>query len=58
MLPEKLMLPSLRRSLRQVGQRRGRNIPFSLYYSKVQKFGMVSLTGLICGILMLLTGMG
>ena len=29
-----------------------------LYYSKVQKFGMVSLTGLICGILMLLTGMG
>ncbi len=29
-----------------------------LYYLKVQKFGMVSLTGLICGILMLLTGMG
>lgn len=29
-----------------------------LYYSKIQKFGMVSLTGLICGILMLLTGMG
>ena len=33
-------------------------IVMMLYYSKVQKFGMVSLTGLICGILMLLTGMG
>ena len=32
-------------------------IVMMLYYSKVQKFGMVSLTGLICGILMLLTGM-
>ena len=31
-------------------------IVMMLYYSKVQKFGMVSLTGLICGILMLLTG--
>ena len=33
-------------------------IVMMLYYSKIQKFGMVSLTGLICGILMLLTGMG
>ena len=31
-------------------------IVMMLYYSKIQKFGMVSLTGLICGILMLLTG--
>ena len=28
-------------------------IVMMLYYSKIQKFGMVSLTGLICGILML-----
>ncbi len=33
-------------------------IVMMLYYSKVQKNGMISLTGLICGILMLLTGMG
>ena len=34
-------------------------IVMMLYYSKVQKFGMVSLDEeLICGILMLLTGMG
>lgn len=33
-------------------------IVMMLYYSKIEKFGMVTLTGLICGILMLLTGMG
>ena len=33
-------------------------IPMLLYFSKIKKFGMVTITGLICGILMLLTGMG
>lgn len=33
-------------------------IPMMLYFSKIKKFGMLSITGLICGILMLLTGMG
>lgn len=33
-------------------------VPMMLYYSRIKKFGMVSLSGLICGILMLLTGMG
>jgi energy-coupling factor transport system substrate-specific component len=32
-------------------------IPFMLYLTKVKKFGMVTITGLICGVLMLLTGM-
>lgn len=33
-------------------------IPMMLYFSKIRKFGMLSITGLISGILMLLTGMG
>ena len=33
-------------------------IPMMLYFSKIKKFGMLSITGLICGVLMLLTGMG
>lgn len=32
-------------------------IPFMLYLTKVKKFGMITITGLICGILMLVTGM-
>lgn len=32
-------------------------IPFMLYLTKVKSFGMVTITGLICGTLMLLTGM-
>lgn len=32
-------------------------IPFMLYLTKVKAFGMLSITGLICGGLMLLTGM-
>lgn len=33
-------------------------IVMMLYFSKIKKFGMLSISGLICGILMLLTGMG
>lgn len=33
-------------------------IVMMLYFSKIRAFGMVTLSGLICGILMLLTGMG
>lgn len=33
-------------------------IPFMLYLTKVKKFGMVLITGIICGILMLAFGMG
>jgi energy-coupling factor transport system substrate-specific component len=32
-------------------------IPFMLYLTKVKKFGMITITGLICGVLMLITGM-
>lgn len=32
-------------------------IPFMLYLTKVKKFGMVTMTGTICGVLMLVTGM-
>lgn len=32
-------------------------IPFMLYLTKVKSFGMITITGLICGALMLLTGM-
>jgi hypothetical protein len=32
-------------------------IPMMLYISKIHTFGMMTLTGLICGILMMLTGM-
>lgn len=32
-------------------------IPFMLYLTKVDRFGMVTITGLICGIMMFLTGM-
>ena len=33
-------------------------IPMMLYYSKIKKFGMLTITGLLCGLLMMLTGMG
>ncbi|MDR2360332.1 MAG: MptD family putative ECF transporter S component [Oscillospiraceae bacterium] len=33
-------------------------IPFMLYLTKVKKFGMVTLTGLICGLLMMVMGSG
>jgi len=33
-------------------------IPMMLYFSKINKFGMLTISGLLCGILMLLTGMG
>lgn len=32
-------------------------IPFMLYLTKVRHFGMITITGLICGTLMLITGM-
>lgn len=32
-------------------------IPFMLYLTKVKKFGMITITGTICGFLMLVTGM-
>lgn len=32
-------------------------IPFMLYLTKVRHFGMITITGLICGALMLVTGM-
>lgn len=32
-------------------------IPFMLYLTKVKHFGMITITGLICGALMLVTGM-
>ena len=33
-------------------------IPMMLYFSKINKFGMLTITGLLCGVLMLVTGMG
>ena len=33
-------------------------IPMMLYFSKVKKFGMVTILGLLIGLLMMLTGMG
>ena len=33
-------------------------IPMMLYFSKIKKFGMLTISGLLEGILMLLTGMG
>ena len=33
-------------------------IPMMLYFSKIRKFGMLTITGLLMGVLMLLTGMG
>ena len=33
-------------------------IPFMLYLTKVKKFGMVALTGIICGLAMLIMGSG
>lgn len=33
-------------------------IPMMLYFSKINKFGMLTITGLLVGLLMLLTGMG
>lgn len=33
-------------------------IPMMLYFSKIHKFGMLTITGLLCGVLMLVTGMG
>ena len=33
-------------------------IPMMLYFSKINKFGMLTITGLPCGVLMLVTGMG
>ena len=33
-------------------------IPMMLYYTKIQKFGMLTICGLLLGIIMLLTGMG
>lgn len=33
-------------------------IPFMLYLTKIKKFGMLSLTGIICGLLMMLMGSG
>lgn len=33
-------------------------IPMMLYFSRIRKFGMLTITGLLIGILMLLTGMG
>jgi energy-coupling factor transport system substrate-specific component len=32
-------------------------IPFMLYLTRVKHFGMITITGFICGVLMLLTGM-
>lgn len=31
-------------------------IPFMLYMTKIKKFGMITITGIICGLLMMLTG--
>lgn len=31
-------------------------IPFMLYMTKIHKFGMITITGIICGLLMMLTG--
>ncbi len=33
-------------------------VPFMLYLTKIKKFGMILIMSLICGILMILTGMG
>jgi energy-coupling factor transport system substrate-specific component len=33
-------------------------IPMMLYYAKIKTFGMLTITGIICGIFMILTGMG
>lgn len=33
-------------------------IPMMLYFSKINKFGMLTISGLLCGVLMLVTGMG
>lgn len=33
-------------------------VPFMLYITKIEKFGMVTLSGLICGLLMMLMGSG
>lgn len=33
-------------------------VPMMLYFSKIKKFGMLTITGLLDGILLLLTGMG
>lgn len=33
-------------------------IPMMLYFSKIKKFGMLTISGLLIGLLMLLTGMG
>ena len=33
-------------------------IPFMLYLTKIKKFGMVTITAIICGILMFVFGMG
>lgn len=33
-------------------------IPMMLYFSKIRKFGMLTITGLLVGLLMLITGMG
>ncbi|MGC4019645.1 MAG: MptD family putative ECF transporter S component [Muricomes sp.] len=33
-------------------------IPMMLYFSKIKKFGMLTITGVLVGLLMLLTGMG
>ncbi|MGL6200674.1 MAG: MptD family putative ECF transporter S component [Lachnospiraceae bacterium] len=33
-------------------------IPMMLYFSKIKKFGMLTITGLLVGLLMLITGMG
>ena len=33
-------------------------IPMMLYFTKIKKFGMLTITGLLIGVLMLLTGMG
>ena len=33
-------------------------IPMMLYFSKIKKFGMLTISGLLEGVLMLLTGMG
>lgn len=33
-------------------------IPMMLYFSKIHKFGMLTVSGLLCGVLMLVTGMG
>lgn len=33
-------------------------IPMMLFFSKIRKFGMLTICGFLCGVLMLLTGMG